>query len=155
MHVVECDSDVILVSTITSTPKRRIFHAGGKSAVLRKLVLKVTDSIGLIDQDPDRVQPRKFLQKFRETEYSETNGLKILLHRQRNNRLVVLCPRLEEWIIRAARNANIRLSRYNLPGHPEHLHEVINLRQNRFQELVEDLMESSDRIRTLRARLRE
>lgn len=155
MHVVECDPDVILVSALTSTSKRRIDHAGGKSQVLRRLILKVRDSVGLIDEDPDSVQPQKYLRKFRETEHSESNGLKMLLHSRRNNRLVVLCPRLEEWIIRAARDARIPLSRYNLPRHPEHLHEVINLRQNRFQELVEDLMESSDRVRALTTHLRE
>jgi len=155
MHVVECDPDVILVSILTSISKRRIYHAGGKSAVLRKLVLKVTDSVGLIDQDPDRVQPRKFLRKFREIEHSEIDGLKILLHSRRSNRLVVLCPRLEEWIIRASRDAEVRLNRYNLPNNPEHLHAIINFRLNRFQELVEDLMENSNRVKTLSVHLKE
>ena len=158
MHIVECDADVTLVSTLASISRRRIFHAGGKSQVLRKLIRKYTDSIGMVDQDPNSVQPRKFIQTFTEINYPhlDRNKLKILHHNQRNNRLIVLCPRLEEWIIAASREANINLSRYNLPNNPNQLHAIINIKLNQFQRLVKDLMQRrGNRVRALRDLLRE
>jgi len=153
MHVAECDPDVTLVSSLTSIPKRRVVHASGKHQVLRKLTLKLRDSTGMIDQDPLSIQPRKFLQKFTEIEHSERDKLKILHYTQRNNRLIVLCPRLEEWIIEAAREAHISLPRYNLPNNPRQLHKIINFRINRFQQLIEDLSQSSTRVQALRVHL--
>ena len=155
MHVVECNPDVILVSTLASISTRSVVHAGGKSQVLRKLIRKYRNSIGMIDQDPNSIQPRNFLQRFNEVENLERDKLKTLCHNQRNNRLIVLCPRLEEWIIGASREANIHLSRYNLPSNPEQLHAIINVTKERFQRLVEDLMQSnSHRVRALRSLLR-
>lgn len=153
MHVVECDPDVVLVSSLASIPKRRVMHVGGKHQVLRRLIIKDRDSIGLIDQDPLSVQPLKFLQRFREIEYSEMDKLKILHYTLRNNRLIVLCPRLEEWIIEAANRARVDLSRYNLPGNPSQLHEIVNFRLNRFKQLIETLMQRSGRVRNLQTHL--
>lgn len=149
MHVVECDPDVLLVSALASLSSRRIVHAGGKSQVLKKLIRKYTDSVGMIDQDPYSPQPRNFLQRFRQVHYLRGDKIKILHHNRRNNRLIILCPRLEEWIVEAAREANIRLSTYNLPNNPVQLHAIINLRINRFQQLVEDLRHRSNRVRAL------
>jgi len=153
MYAAECDPDVILVSFLASIPRRRVMHASGKHQVLKKLTLKLRDSTGMIDQDPLSIQPRKFLQKFTEIEHSERDKLKILHYTQRNNRLIILCPRLEEWIIEAAREAHIPLHRYNLPNNPRQLHKIINFRINRFQQLVEDLSQSSTRVQALRVHL--
>lgn len=154
MHIVECDPDVILVSSLASISERRVYHAGGKHRVLRKL-LNQRDSIGMIDQDPDRTQPQKFLQRFVEIENSDRNKLKILHYSRRNDRLIILCPKLEDWIIETCRNANVELRKYNLPDDSTQLHEIINFRLNRFQQLIEDLIRLSDRMRTLRDRLIE
>jgi len=154
MHIVECDPDVILVSSLASISVRRIVHAGGKHQVLRRL-LKQRDSIGMIDEDPLSIQPRRFLQKFVEIDNLERDKLKILHYAQGNDRLIVLCPRLEEWIVETCRVANVELRRHNLPDDPIRLHGIINFRLNRFQRLVEDLIRQSDRVRTLRDRLTE
>ena len=153
MHIVECDPDVILVSSLASIPKRRVQHSNGKHAVLRKLTKKRNDSIGMIDQDPLSVQPTAYLQKFNVLEHSRVNKLITLHYAKRNNRLIILCPRLEEWIIGASREANISLKKYNLSSHPSRLHAIINFRLNRFQELVEDLEQKSNRVRALKTKL--
>lgn len=149
MHVVECDADVVLVSELASISERKIMHAYGKHNVLRRLIFKDTDSIGMVDQDPLRIQPKKFLQRFNEISYSATDKLKILCFPRRNNRLIVLYPRLEEWILEASRRAGISVQKYNLPSHPDNLHEIINLKTNRFRQLVHDLKQRSNRVRTL------
>lgn len=155
MFIVECKPDVILVISLASTSRRRVEHAGNKSRVLRKLMRNYQNSTGVIDEDPGSIQPPD-LQKFRVVESLERDGLKILQHTRRNNRLIVLCPRLEEWVIAASREANIDLANYSLPNDPDHLGEIINVRPERFERLAEGLMNSSsERVRTLRTRLRE
>jgi len=154
MFVVECTPEVTLVTTLTSVSRRRVDHVSGRSRVLRKLIRNYENSIGMVDEDPNRASSRD-MQRFREVEFSERDGIRIFHHNQRNNRLIVLCPRLEEWIIEASRQANIDLNRYNLPNDPIELHERINIRIEGFQQLIEELMQRSNRVIALRFRLRE
>lgn len=106
-------------------------------------------SIGMIDQDPYSSQPPD-LQRFTEIQFLEREQVRILRHNRRNNLLVILCPRLEEWIIEASKEANVELNSYSLPNDPYELHDIINVSLDKFQQLVEDLMRRSNRIRTLR-----
>lgn len=152
MFVVECTPDATLVSSLASVGKRRVDHAGNKSRVLRKLMRNYKNSIGIIDQDPNRTQPPD-IQRFRQLESLERDKLKILHHTRRNNRLIVICPRLEEWTVAAAREANVDLRRYNLPNDPTELHERINIRVKEFRQLVEELGNSSNRVKALRIHL--
>ena len=121
--------------------------------VLRRLIFKDTNSIGMIDKDPWSTQPKKFLQRFSRVQYSGTNKLEILSYNRKQNRLIVLHPRLEEWILEASRRAGINVRRYNLPSNSDELHEIINLKLNRFRQLVRDLRQSSIRVRTLQTYL--
>lgn len=152
MHIVECDPDVILMSSLASIPKRRIEHGYGKSRVLRRL-LKHPDSIGMIDEDPLSTQPGEYLQRFVVVNNSEENQIKTLRYAHGNDRLIVLCPRLEEWIIESCRRIHVELRRYNLPNNGNQLHEEINDKLNRFQQLVSDLIPQSQMLKTLQARL--
>jgi len=154
MHVVECNPDVVLVSSLASIPERDVMHAGGKHQVLRRLTEKDTNSIGMIDQDPLSIQPIG-LRRFKEVEHSEQYKLKILRYTRRNNTLIVLCPRLEEWIIEASARANIDLYRYKLPNNGSELHRIINFRLDIFRQLMGELLRRSDRVKTLQARLTE
>jgi hypothetical protein len=154
MFRVECDPDVALVSSLTSVPQRRIMHHQGKNELLRKL-LKEKNSVGLMDKDPSSIQPTVYLQRFQVINYSDSDGIEVLHHRQGHNRLVILYPRLEEWVIESARRVNINPLEYNLPPNGNELHEVINFKIKRFEELLEDLKQSSDRVKTLKRRLTE
>lgn len=80
-------------------------------------------------------------------------GLRLLSDTARGNHIVVLCPKLEDWIVRAAREADTDLANYNLPTDPKVLHGVINQRLSNFQRLVEDLA-STPRLRALAGLLR-
>jgi len=154
MFLGECKPEMVLITSLTTVSRKKREHAGGKTRVLRKLTRNYRDSKGIIDEDPHSTQPPD-IRRFREIEYSKNNNLRILHHAQRNNRLIVLCPRLEEWIIQAAREVNIDLRRYELPTHPDELHEIINIRIEKFQRLIEELMQRSNRVRALRRYMRE
>ena len=154
MYIVECDPDVALVSSLTSLSKKRITHAAGKHQVLRKL-LRQTNSMAMIDEDPLSVQPVAFLQHFQVVNHSDRDGIRILHNNSGHNRLIVLCPRLEEWILDSSKRANIDLKDYNLPTNANELHEEINFKINRFEQLIEDLKQQSNRVKVLKARLTE
>jgi len=132
---------------------KNIHHAGNKSELLKKLTER-TNSIGIIDEDPWSVQP-PHLKKFEEKQDLANYKLKILHHTSKNNVLIVLRPRLEEWILGAAKEANVDLKTYNLPNEAVKLHEQINIQINNFQKLLEDIKDKSNRIKSLKEHLVE
>ena len=159
MFFVECKPDHELVRSLASVPIEKVEHAGNKSGVVKKLTRhrgapNYENSVGMIDEDPLSTQPPD-LEKFREIRYLGRHKIRILHYRWLNNRLLVLCPRLEEWIVEAAREARINLNEYGLPSDPRKLHEVINLGIKRFRDLVEDLMKQSNRVKELQAQLKK
>jgi hypothetical protein len=152
--VVECDTEVVLVSTIASISARRIEHPAGKSRVVSQLMRSYEGAVGIIDEDPNSTQPPD-IKRFKELEFSERHKIRILHDPQRNNRLVILCPRFEEWIIQAAREANVNMNQYNLSDDPVELHEIINIKTKRLHDLIEELNQTSPRVKALRAFIRE
>lgn len=153
MFIVECKPDAALIKLLISTP-RKVKHAGNKPLVLRKLMRNYENSTGIVDEDPHSIQPPD-MRRFKEIEFSEENKFKILHYNQRNNRLLVLCPRLEKWIIEASKEANIDLRKHKLSDDPDELHEIINIRIERFQRLIRELKKKSNRVKTLQAHLKE
>lgn len=153
MYLVECKPDAVLVLSLTSTPKKNIIHAGNKSELLKKLTERHTNSKGIIDEDPWSIQPPQ-LQRFQTKQDLTNRKFKILRHNTKNNTLIILRPRLEEWILEAAKEVNINVKAYDLPNNPEKLHEQINIRIDKFQELIQSLERKSKRIKALKTHLR-
>jgi hypothetical protein len=156
MLFVECKPDYSLATILSS---KKVQHAGNKSGVIKKLVRSsgvpnFENSTGMVDEDPLSSQ-NPDLNQFTELKSSNKAKIKVLYYRWLNNGLIVLCPRLEEWIIAAAREAQIRLKDYDLPDSPAALHEVINLRTDRFEDLVESLRDRSARVIELQRLLRQ
>lgn len=63
-------------------------------------------------------------------------------------------PRLEEWVVRAAKEAGLALKKYGLVEDPEILHEEINYKLDRFRKLLEELALKSDMSIQLGAEIR-
>jgi len=148
MFLVECKPDAILVESLTSTSRRNIQHAGNKSELLRELSERHVNCKGVIDEDPWSNQPPQ-IQKFKEKQNLTTYSLKILYQESKNNTLIVLCPRLEDWILKAAQEASIDPQEFNLPDDPVELHELINIQIGKYQKLLEELRTKSNRLREL------
>lgn len=149
MYLVECKPDAILVKSLTLASRKNIHHAGNKSELLKKLAERYGDSKGVIDEDPGSIQP-PHLQKFEEKQQLTSCNLKILRQTSKNNTLIILCPRLEDWILEASREVSIDLKRYNLPNDSRKLHQQINIQIENFQKLVEDLKSESNRLKELK-----
>ena len=138
-YIVECNNDKILVKSLVKIKLGQIHHAGNKTEVLKKLG-RYSDSLGLVDEDPGFPQPPQM-----RSITLEDVGYGIKLGRLRGNRLVVLCPRLEDWVFEATREANL-----SLQSSSEELHSD----SEGFREVVERLVGSgSVRISQLRGLL--
>ena len=109
MYLVECKPDAVLVKSITFVPKRKIEHVGNKSELLKKLTVgHYNNSVGIIDEDPWSAQP-PYLLRFTLRQNLTSYNFKILHYTSKNNILIVLDPRLEEWVLKSVEETNIDL----------------------------------------------
>ena len=67
----------------------------------------------------------------------------------RGNYVVVICPRLEDWILKTAQVTNVDVMKYGLPSDGESLHKRINGNLDRFENLIKDL-ENCSRVKNLK-----
>lgn len=149
MIYVECKTDQALVRCITNVARREIVHERGKSRVCKKLAER-RNCKGLVDEDPSSAQP-PYMAKLTLEKDLPQDELKVLYDASTDNRLIILCPRLEDWILKAAREAKLKLEKYPLPNSAERLHRVVNLSLDKFERLLEDLKhKDSERLKILR-----
>mgnify|MGYP000307963816 CR=1 FL=1 len=152
MIYTECKHDSSLMLTL-GIPKRQIIHLQGKPEVCKQLE-KRERFLGLIDEDPFSVQP-SYLKRLAVKEDLPNYGLKILKDITKHNVLIILSPRLEGWILKAAKEAGIDITRYNLPNSEEKLHEEINSDLRKLERFLDDLKGKSKMIEALEKATRE
>ena len=137
MIFVECYADKTLVQFLGYT-RDVIKHVGGKGRVVAN-VWKNEDSVGLIDQDPGSGQPSRM----KEFSISKRIGsLNIKRHPGRKSVLVILHPRLEEWLVRAAKQAKLDIKEYGLPDNAAGLHAAVGTATNKAHEKLKGLLEA-------------
>jgi len=149
MIFVECDADKTLIKTLGITRKEMI-HAGDKGGVCNRLK-KVSNSKGLVDEDPESPQP-KYINTLK-CIHSE-DDIKLLADEKAQNYLVILCPKLEDWILKSAMEARIDVSSYGLPNNPTDFHKIINIHLEEFDKLVKDMWSKSKRLKSLKGFIR-
>lgn len=134
--LVECYPDAALLRAL-SVPRKQIGHQSCKGEVVKR-VLKLDDAIGLIDEDPSGTQPRE-LANYNQIQAAE--GLRLLARRDnKNKRLIIVCPRLEEWLITKAKSSGIRPEDYGLPSDADRLHSIPRYDQKEgFSRFLEEL----------------
>ncbi|MGC8976679.1 MAG: hypothetical protein ACP5OB_03545 [Candidatus Ratteibacteria bacterium] len=139
MIYVECKPDKVLIENLDVLEKEKIYHCGGKGRVVSN-VLKGKKNYGLIDEDPLSPQPRK-LKNF-EKKY-EKYGIKIMGD-DKENKLIILCPNLERWILKVVKENSIDIKKYGLPEEGEELHSIINTNINSFIKLLKELKRTKE-----------
>jgi hypothetical protein len=144
---VECKPDFALVKSVTKIPKREIAHEKNKPEVCKRLK-KQRNCKGLVDEDPLSSQP-PYMGEIKLEDDLFRAELKIFHDESNENYLFVLCPRLEDWILEAAKEAHLGMKKYGLPDTPEKLHREINLDLSKFENLLTDL-KNSQRLKALR-----
>jgi hypothetical protein len=148
MIYIECKADLILTKSITTIPSKEICHAGNKSGVCKKLQ-RYRKCTGLVDEDPQGTSP-SYMKKLNRENLCK-HDLKILHDNNSDNRLIILCPRLEEWILKTAKEASIDVRKYDLPNDGKKLHRQININLNKFEKLMDGLKNKNpERLRILK-----
>ncbi len=145
----ECEADLTLVRSF-GIPERQCIHHSGCGEVCRALQ-KRTGAIGMVDEDPHSSSP-SYLRSLREL--SDEHGIRVLEDTKHQHRVVMLRPRLEEWIIQTAKASNLKMEDFSLSENPRHLHGEINSRLPNLGRLLARLAQlGSPRLRHLRQQL--
>jgi len=117
---VECSADEIVLRNL-GVPKKQLLHFGGKYELVKKLKERTND-VGMVDEDPGKLQPQD-MSSYRRTDSAE--GLYLLTRQGRGGqRLVVVCPKLEDWLIDRAKSSGVRPEDFGLPNDPDRLHGI-------------------------------
>lgn len=150
MIYVECKPDEALVRHLTGFARRQVAHEFKGEHEVCKRVRAQQGSKGLVDEDPGSPQPPYFGETILAVDRPEL-GLKVFDDKRRANRIVVLRPKLEDWILDTARGVSVDVRQHNLPNRPSQLHGVINANLAKFERLLEELLaSSSERLDVLR-----
>jgi hypothetical protein len=141
MIYVECKPDKTLVIVLTNKTPDEIFHFGGKSEIFRRMQ-RERNVIGIVDEDPSApTHPYIRNLNLENQKYS----LKLYLDKPRANKLIVICPRLEDWILEIAKQENINLSDFKIPDNPSEFHSTVNFNITNFQKLLHKLKETENK----------
>jgi hypothetical protein len=135
MLLLECLPDETLARKLGCT-RRVIRHLAGKSRICKYLAGSKSD-IGLIDEDPKTVQP-PYLDSLKLA--SEEYEIRLYRDHARDHRVVVLQPRLEEWLIRTTELAGIAMADFGLSDRGNDLHREINSKIPNLEKLLDDLL---------------
>ena len=148
MIFVECYPDELLLRTL-GISRQSLRHERCKGNVVKR-VRDLAQAVGLIDEDPDSTQPKE-LRNYQVTK--ETEGLRLLVHRDADRRkLVMVCPRLEEWIFRRSAVSGVSPAKFNLPKDAESLHRIPRYEQKpKFRQFLEELVAKDSSFALLKA----
>lgn len=150
MHV-ECKPDEQLLHSLGHS-RKNIKHHNDKGRVCNEL-RDGESLIGMVDEDPGAAQP-KYFNQLRETDHQ--HNIKIYNDPANRSKLIVICPRLEDWIIKACQLSDIKPSEFGFSNKPNELHKNINFRLEPLGDLIRKLIEvKSAPVMFLRKALRE
>jgi hypothetical protein len=96
---------------------------GSKGNVIKKLKDRPGDT-GIVDEDPDSIQTQSHeLTNYHEVKRGE--GLRLLGRTgSGSQRLIVLCPEVEGWLLHRAQMCGVDPKRYQLPATSKELHDI-------------------------------
>jgi hypothetical protein len=146
MIFVECDPDVALVEALEVT-SRNYTHSGNIGRVCRD-VMRTENSKGMVDEDVAGTHPSYMTNLI---ELGRKDDIKLLKDQSENKYLIVLCPKLEDWILKSAAEAKVDMAAFNLPNDADQLHRIINIRIRNFKKLLIELKSKSNRLKKLQA----
>lgn len=97
----------------------------------------------MVDEDPISAQP-KYITMLKIAE--EQHNIRILRDPMRTHKIVVLCPRFEEWFLWVCARAGIDVTDrdFNLPTNPNELHDIINRRRDKVEKILQILLQQQN-----------
>jgi hypothetical protein len=139
--VVECNPDEALVKILGYT-RKMITHQPSKGQVINYLQ-KNPSALGIVDEDPDSARPSYFSKFTMET--NDQFGIESYYISKLGTRLIVIKPRLEEWVLRQAKEVMIDVKQHSFIDNGNELHKVINTRIPRFEGLIKEMMDKKSK----------
>lgn len=133
----ECKPDEVLAKALGYT-RKRIVHQPSNSEVINYL-RKNPGNIGIVDEDSGSIKPPFFAKFQRETH--EKFGVESLCIPNSDTRLIVIKPRLEEWILECAKSSEVRPRQFSFPDNGREFKKVINHRLQQLEKLIKELVE--------------
>jgi hypothetical protein len=135
--VVECSADEALAQAV-GIPPRNIEHALGRGRVCKRLE-QLNGVTGMVDDDPGVSKPAYFKCL---AELKWDHGIRLLDDKARGNRIVVLSPRLEEWLVQSVKQSGLKMTDYGFGSdNGVQLHAEINQRLESLGKLAAGLLE--------------
>lgn len=135
--IVECKPDEKLVRVLGMT-RTDVAHQPNKGEVCNHLD-RSDINLAIIDEDPGSGQP-KLLEKFKEVEVKY--GIKKL--QAKNKTILIIIPRLEEWILARCEASDVKPETFHLPSNNKRLKDEINYKLERWDELLQELLKKGD-----------
>lgn len=140
--LVECYNDEALVRQLLGS-NTTLTHYFGKPTVSARLREETRPTIALVDEDADSVQP-SYLASLREPRIAGAHrlhgyGLKRFVDKKRGHVVVVLSPRLEDWVLAAAAEAGVSVEDFNLISAPAQFKHAAHNQPGDFARLLRRL----------------
>jgi hypothetical protein len=137
---VECKPDETLALAL-GVSKGDLIHAGNRAGVCAQ-VSRRNGTTGMVDEDPDTA-PQRYMKSLDENPVE--HEIRVLYDSQRQNRLVVICPRLEDWLVQAAKSSGLKMTDFGFESdNGRQLHREINHRLENLDRLVNKLLSAQN-----------
>lgn len=138
--VLECNPDEALIKVLGYT-RKMITHQPGRGEVINYLQ-RNPSAIGIVDEDPGSAKPTYF-SKFTHESDEQFDIASFHIPKLRT-RLIVIKPRLEEWILKQALESKINPKSYSLPEDANDLHKIINTKIPLFEKMIKEMLEKGN-----------
>ena len=152
---IECKPDEYLARTLGVT-RRQIVHHDGKSRVFKALA-KSSNAVAIVDEDPQPDGPDYPYEEDLVFDMAQA-GVARFFDKRRNNIVLVLKVKLEDWLIVACRESKLDMTKppFSLPDKPNTLHREINYRLPAYEKLLCELLDKkNESLLTLKQWLKE
>ncbi|MDX2287145.1 MAG: hypothetical protein NW241_23480 [Bacteroidia bacterium] len=133
--VVECKADETMVRALLGQPRRAIIHQPNKGEV-GNFLRKRQGLIAIVDEDPGSGQPA-WLKPILESEH--LHGIRSSPTVSGHHLVIVICPRLEEWVLSQAAACRLDPKLYGLPTDARSLHKEVTRRLDAWSSMLSEL----------------
>jgi hypothetical protein len=149
MIYLECYGDEALVKAL-GVKSRDVKHAFSKGEVCNMLG-KVTKSIGIVDEDPNSGKPL-YEKRMLDRIVFKNPFLILCLDTDSHNKLVIIRPRLEKFIIQLAKDSDTHSDQ--IPSDTKRLYEYLTMRRNTqkfefFKNFISEILRKNETMRRL------
>lgn len=145
MPYYECENDKLFLEALKIKLERKE-HARGKGNICKKLK-EGNYLVGLVDEDPG-INPPSYYNKLKKI--NTVHNINIYEDSKHNNKIVELCPDLENWLINLFRNHRIDFQQNDLPENAEKFKILSKTQNKKVKELIETLLERSSELQKLK-----